>query len=314
MSVWSDLMRGRVGRVGAALLATMALASCGGDQVDPFRPNRLVVFGDEASTLASDGTRYTVNPVISSTMNCLSYPIWVQHLAASFGFVFAECNPSAVATPTAFMRAQLGARAADLAGQVDAYLAAGNSFNNKSLVTVFAGANDIIYQSQQALTEAEMVANVEEAARQVAAQVNRIANADGRVLVLTVPNQGYTPYGRADTTRSTLLRKLTEAFNLALRDSNDGGIINDGRRIGLVDAWELVRVQVEFPQNFSPNLSDVQNAVCTDSSVGLGCTANTLVSGGGVTTWLWANITQLSPIGHQRLGELADTRARNNPF
>jgi hypothetical protein len=45
----------------AAIAATALLASCGGGQVEPFSPTRVLAFGDELSTIEADGRRYSIN-------------------------------------------------------------------------------------------------------------------------------------------------------------------------------------------------------------------------------------------------------------
>ena len=69
---------------------------------------------------------------------------------------------------------------ADIAAQVDQSVAAG-PFGAKDLVTVLAGANDILaeYAKFPGVDEATLTATVEQAGTNLAGQVNRIANAGG---------------------------------------------------------------------------------------------------------------------------------------
>jgi hypothetical protein len=46
----------------------------------------------------------------------------------------------------------------------------------------------------------------------------------------------------------------------------------------------------------------------------LDCTNLTLISNGNATSYLWADDRHLSAGGQLSLGNLAATRARNNPF
>ena len=113
-------------------------------------------------------------------------------MAAAFGtFVFPTCNPagSAVFDPPNRIRATVGARAADLAAQIDAQLAE-NGFRDDDLVTVLVGVNDVLSQYTQypAVSEVQLTANVEAAGREVARQVNRLANADAKVIIATIPD------------------------------------------------------------------------------------------------------------------------------
>ena len=102
-----------------------------------------------------------------TAIDCRGNPIWIQTLAAAFGnFVFPTCNPagSAVFDPPNRIRATVGARAADLAAQIDAQLAE-NGFRDDDLVTVLVGANDVLSQYTQypAVSEVQLTANVEAA-------------------------------------------------------------------------------------------------------------------------------------------------------
>src|SRR5687767_13559351 len=96
----------------AMLLAGLAGCGGGGDLIDPFRPTRQLSFGDESSVITADGKYYSINGVNSTTgaIDCTLHPNWVQYLASRFGFVFAQCNPSAVAAPQATLYAQPGAK------------------------------------------------------------------------------------------------------------------------------------------------------------------------------------------------------------
>src|SRR5690349_21529694 len=103
-------------RVAAGLLAVaaLALASCGGGtyQVNEFVPARILTFGDENNLLvAPQGLKYTINGLSDATdlVDCSVLPLWNQLLATSFGMTYAECNPEAVASPTAFNFSTVGA-------------------------------------------------------------------------------------------------------------------------------------------------------------------------------------------------------------
>jgi outer membrane lipase/esterase len=309
--------QGRSLLVATVLAAATLLASCGGGgRIEDFQPKRIMAFGDESSLITSEGKKYTVNALTSTkTIDCDSNPIWVQSLASTFGLVFAECNPDNVIAPTGKIYAKAGALVADLKIQLDTFFATGG-FNSKDLVTVMAGANDVleIYAQypQQGLDTLKALAA--KRGGELATQVNRIANADGRVIVVTLPDLGLTPYAlnerdtKPDTNRSELLTELVSAFNTEMRLN----IINDGRLIGLVLGDEMVQSIVKYPSSYG--YANVTEAVCLTTVVLPECTSNTLVTDGSTSTWLWADSTRLSPAGHSRLGTLAINRATNNPF
>jgi outer membrane lipase/esterase len=308
-------------------LAAAALASCGGgSQLVTFAPTRFIAFGDEASVIDNTGRKFTVNALKAdlTTPDCSLNPIWTQSLTSYYGLVFAQCNPAAVATPSAFIRAAANAKVADVVVQIDAQVAAGG-FNGSDLVTVLVGANDILalYKQYPAVPYDQLKASVEAAGALLSTQVNRIAALGGKVIVSTVPDLGLSPYAltekaaNTDADRAAILVTLTKSFN----DKLIVGLVNNGRTTGLIFTDELVQTMVKFPTNYA--LSNVTTAVCDIAKAPLvtDCTTQTLVplvapstTTPTSDTHLWADSVQLSPAGHRNLGSLAVTRARGNPF
>jgi phospholipase/lecithinase/hemolysin len=329
----------------AGVLGTAALVSCGGgERVQDFEPKRLLVFGDENSVLddsasAGNGRKYTVNGLVvdsggefTGELDCAANPIWVQFVASTFDLVFPECNPNDAADPQGRIYATPGATVADVTAQVTAHLAA-DSFSGTDLVTVLAGTHDVLaqyalYDGTKASFEA-LVPPGEDAQREcrgptraageaLAVQVDRIANAGGKVLISTLPDIAYSPYARAEEaahpgeweTRGEVIKNLIAAFNGCLRAKFE----NDGRKIGLVLADEQVQTLAKDPSAFG--LRNVTTAVCdaTKAPTVDQCTEQTLVTDGTSSTYLWADATHLSPRGHSTIGSTASTRATNNPF
>jgi outer membrane lipase/esterase len=121
--VWASFARNGV----ISLVAAAALTSCGGgSQLVTFAPTRFIAFGDESSVIDSTGRKFTVNALKTdlTALDCSLNPIWTQALTTYYGLVFAQCNPAAVATPTAFIRATANAKVADVVAQIDVVLSA----------------------------------------------------------------------------------------------------------------------------------------------------------------------------------------------
>jgi phospholipase/lecithinase/hemolysin len=302
----------------ALALAVAALAGCGGGSaIEPFAPKRIAVFGDESNVITSDGRKYTVNALNSTTgaIDCTANPLWVQTLASTFGLVFAECNTGNVAAPTGKIYATVGAKVADVKAQVDGFLAT-ESVNAKTLITVLAGANDILalYAQYPLQSEASLKAQAADRGAQLAQQVNRLVDAGGRLIVPTIPDMGLSPFAlaentsKADPNRSKLLSALSLAFNNSLTLK----VTLDGRQLGVVLADEMVQSIVKFPAYYG--YGNVVDAACQSSVALPNCTSNTMVTNATVNSWLWATPTLLSPAGQARLGLLAQFRAQNNPF
>jgi outer membrane lipase/esterase len=320
--------RGRWGRGGRALallgLATLgglfALSGCGGGSTaqTAFKPERVIAFGDETSLLRSDGRKFAVNALnTDDSIDCATNPIWVQTVATAYNYVFAECNPTASAEVKAFMRAAAGARADDVKTQIDAQVAlagAAGGVKAGDLITVLAGANDVLeqYALYPGRAEAELTTELRARGVRLADQVNRLVNLGAKVIVATIPDMGVTPFASAekaaktDTDRAALLSRLSAAFNGRIRVN----IINDGRVIGLVLTDEMVQAMVISPPSFA--LGNSVDSACTAALPD--CTTKTLKEGAGAGTYLWADATRMAHGGHARLGVLGSQRALNNPF
>ncbi len=292
------------------------IAACGGStsQVDPFVPKRLLVFGDDSSALSQAGRKYGINGLnANGNLDCASQPLWVQSLAAVYGFEFAECNPTS-AEPKAFMRAFAGARVADVAAQVEAQVAAGG-FRDKDLATVLAGTNDILdlYAQYPGRSVDSLTSEARARGELLAGVVNRLVGLGVKVIVSDLPDMGLSPYAAAqkalDPTgldRATLITNLGQAFSEQLGVK----VVLDGRFVGLVQAQLRFRSIGISPGSFG--LVNISDGICT---VGLpNCTTDTLLTGSNPSTYLWADDTRLSPGGHFQLATLAVDRARRNPF
>lgn len=298
-------------RTAAALLAAALLASCGGgtSQITPFNPPRVLAFGDELSAFTSDGRKYAVNGLASdgATRDCTLLPLWIQDVAALYGFGFAQC-PVGTGEQKGISRAAAGARAADVVRQVDAQVAAGG-FLEEDLALILAGANDVLelYAQFPARTRDDLIAQARASGELVAQQVNRMAGLGARVVVSTIPDMGLTPYGIAQGTEGArLLTDLSAALNGRIRVN----ILNDGRYVGLVLADEFVQTAARAPGYFS--LSNATAAACQTALPD--CTSATLVEGASADAYLWATDRWMARGGHRQLGALAGARATLNPF
>ena len=327
MTVNSREKRGR--RLGAAALAaTLLVAACGGngEPETRFHATRVIAFGDESSLIVdtnnnANGSKYTVNATVSATdptVVCGVNAVWSQSVAASYGLVFPECNPpaTAVATPVSRIRAALGARAADLGGQIDAQQA-DSPLRAGDMTTVLIGEHDVLaeYRKSPAVGSDQLVANVEAQGAEVGRQVNRITDTGAKVLLSTIMDVGYSPFatGERDADKITLLSLLSQRFNASMRAT----IINDGRRIGLILLDELTVQVVKIPgfggfTNPLTAVCDLTKSALTPPSI-LDCTAQTFITGGS-STYFWADDLHLSASAQLYIGSAAISRAQNNPF
>jgi len=314
--------RTAVGATGALLatilgaLALGSIAACGGSttQLEPFLPGRLLVFGDDTSALTQTGRKYGVNAVnATGGLDCASEPIWVQAVAASYGFEFAECNPTAT-EPKAFMRAFAGAKVGDVAAQVEAQVAAGG-FRANDLATVLGGSNDILelYAQYPSRSVDSLLAESSLRGQQLAGVVNRLVGLGVKVVVSDLPDIGLSPYARAQQAldpnglnRAGLISRMVTAFNQQLGVK----VLLDGRFVGLAQTELRFKVIGTAPGAFG--FGNISDALCLTPLPN--CTTSTLVTGGNTASYLWADDTRLSPGGHSQLASLAIDRAQRNPF
>ncbi|MEJ6007387.1 esterase [Paucibacter sp. AS339] len=310
------------GRYGRVLMVSLAfgavLAGCGGgtQQIEPFAPTRMISFGDESSVINTDGKKHSINALNTTTgaLECQNNPNWNQYLAASYRLVFAECNPDKVASPSNLMYAKAGAKVADFKKQIDAHQA-GGTIGPKDLLTVLVGANDLwaLYAKFPAQSQDSLMAEARALGVELGRQVNRLADANGRTILLTVPDLGLSPKALADDKlnagRAKVLSDLTHAFNIEMRIT----ILNDGRFIGLVDTEVETQKWVRFQQ-----FGNWADAACLPTVAATDCTPKTLTTAATASdawkNYMWATDSLLSPAAQNQLGIMAYSRVYNNPF
>jgi phospholipase/lecithinase/hemolysin len=314
-----------IGAAGGAI----ALAACGGSTsaFEPFVPGRLFAFGDEASALtaAPEGRNWGINGINGNNtetttddfIDCRLQPNWVQSLAATYGFVFAQCNRDNVAEPQAHNRAAAGAKVADVAAQVEAQAQAtgpAGGFRDKDLASVMVGVNDIVelYRQYDGTNLAALEDQARARGRGAAQVVNRLVALGAKVVVSNIPDLGFTPLAKNEnaanpgSNRSAVLSSLSAAFNEQLGVT----IVLDGRFVALVQTDQRMLAIVRSPGSFI--IANTTDAACATPPPA--CTNLTLVTDANQGTWLWAGDVLLSSRGQSEIASLAIARAQRNPF
>lgn len=317
----------------AAFASAALLAACGGgDNIESqFVPGRVVAFGDAEGDVGQTGGRYTVN---DNTVN-----IWTQHVATAYGRTLTAQSAGGLGFATGNARIVLepdaGGSTATMTvrEQVDAFLAS-NTFGENDLVLVSAGTSDIIVQAKAvldgAITVDQAEVNVDQAARELAAQVRRMVDAGARhVVVAGVRNLAVTPWGLATgSTGSDLLQRLSSVS--ARTEQNQPRAFNDRLKIQMADLGASV-LYVETASYFmqvasnpgGSGLDNVTGMACTSVDAGAGIGTGTgqvnsrecdapadVQSGIDYSRWLFADRVYFTPRGHQLLGDLVATRLR----
>lgn len=319
----------------SAVLSAVLLTACGGNtsQVSAFRPDRVIAFGDENSVIDDDrggigshdgnGFKYTINDRSTSGSDCRASPIIAQSVASHYGFVFAECNPTAL-TPKAFIRAIAGAQVEDPLTGLAAQRAAVANLGPTDLVTVMIGGNDIIalYERVRAgtMTGGEAINEAKRRGNVAADQIAAMLAAGARALVMTVPDISLSPYAsnaaKTDSNAISLLYKLSFDYNGSLRTRIRP---DDGRYWGLVLGDDAVTAMHKTPRNFLGLPPNVVDAACTtvdprDCVLASAPAISTLVAGATLSNYLWASDRHIGLAAHLRIGQQAVARAINNPF
>lgn len=370
----------RLTALGAAAAMAVALTACGGgDQVNPFKPNKIVTFGDELSYIGTrdvqgvtlKGQKYGINYVVSdlayyvgstyqeapsdaligetfaapvtysvdelglrfikkevsaadnthtrdsrTLWGCsLDARLWMQILANAYGMGYnTECPADAKG---ALSYAEVGANVDDVIQQIEAHR---GELDNKTLVTIWAGQNDVIEQlAAYRTTPGNLNAiknELEARGVRLGQAVNRLLDTGARALIVSLPDLGKAPGAGPD---GVALTQMTEAFNRGFIGVN--GVKNDGTKIGLVKAFELIQAIEERPSDYGVNVGP---AACdpallkTPDGVGstslLDCRQTTLIAGASLYSHLWASDFVLAPGGQARIGALAFERVNDNPF
>ena len=325
-------------RLGARLLAPLApvalaaamLTACGGgtSQVEPFIPERVIALGDENSVIVDDGShdgfKYTINDRRGTVAGkCSLLPTFVQSLANLYGFVFEQCNPNSL-TPKAFIYAVADARIDDATTGLAAQIASVPNLGKTDMVSLMIGGNDVIalFESVRdgTLTRDQAIGTARQRGRNAAALVGTILNTGARVLVITSPDLGLSPYARAQALvypgAEGLMSELSFELNGNLRTNVEP---NDGRNWGLVLADDIVAAMNKLPTSFLTAPSSATDAACTTASakdcvITDDTTTSTLVSGASTSSHLWADDRHLGPEAHNLIGQQLQSRAVNNPF
>jgi outer membrane lipase/esterase len=301
-----------------ASVSALLLAACGSSTTESqLQPSRVIAFGDGLGDLGQGGSRYTVN---DSTVN-----IWTQQVGVGFGIIMATAANSGTSYATGNARVVAKPDAAGNSAtptvkeQIDTFLAS-NTFGPNDLVIVGAGIADVIAETAQlnagSQTSAQTVADVQQAGRDLAAQVRRLVQAGAtHVVVVGTYDLGKSPWATASG-QVSLLSDISTKFNTELLVS----IVDLGANVLYVDAALLYNLMINNPTVYS--LSNSIDPVCTsiDPGPGIGigagqvnsalCTTNTIVSGADYNLYLFADRVYPTPAAQRKFGDYAFQRIR----
>ena len=302
----------------AACASASLLAACGsGTTESALTPSRFVVFGDAFSDVGQAGTTYSVND--GTVTN------WVQQMANRFGqsvapsagggLDYARVNARVLAKPDAVGNSGT----LTIKEQVDTFLAS-NSIGGSDVLILSAGVSDVVAQMNAVTagtqTEDQMIANLQQAGRDLGAQVRRLVQAGGKQVIVVGPyTLGRSPWA-VGLGKVSLLNNGSGKFNDALLVS----IVDLGANVLYVDAAYYLNLVTGDPGSYS--LANATAVVCTTvdptNAIGIGanqvnsalCNGST-VGGLNYNSYAFADPLFFTPVVNRLFGDYAYNKIRD---
>jgi outer membrane lipase/esterase len=299
-----------------ASASVLVLGACGSGEIESqLQPTRIVAFGDAMADLGQGGSRYTVN---DGSVN-----IWTHHVASNFGVTLTATAAGGSSFATGNARISLKPDAAGNSAtltvkeQIDAFFAV-SAIGPNDLMVLSAGTSDIVAEMARVTsgeqTDAQMIANVQQAARDLAAQVRRLVQSGSHVVVAGPYNLGKAPWAIA-TNQVNLLTDASSKFNQELLVS----IVDLGANVLYVDAALFFNLMAGNLSSYDLSVGTVPVCTSVDPGPGIGigagqvnsalCNTGTLVPG-NYNQFLFADGVYPGPHAHRQFGEYAHSRIR----
>jgi outer membrane lipase/esterase len=291
-------------RVSLVALSVAALFVVGSAQA---QYSGIVTFGDSLSDGGTYGSKFTTNPG----------SVWVELLASQLGLTLtpwtkggtnfaqggARVSQSPGITP-------VGAAERPVSTQITQYLTAnGGKVASGSLVTLWAGANDIFVNLDAAgkglITSAQVQGNIQQAASDLVTQVGRLRAAGaGTIVVVNLPDMGITPLGlNAGAANKATFTALSGLYNTVL----NLGLAQVGGNVISVNAYGLISEIAASPSTYG--FTNVTTPACkTDSSIT--CSPADLRDPNAAKTWLFADTVHPTTGGHAALASVVAATMR----
>ncbi len=317
----------------ACALPLVLAASCGGggDIVSELKPSRLVVVGDAFSDIGQRGVRYTVNG--GGSIN------WTEQFASRYGLTLATPANGGTSYATGSARVTVrpdasgDATTPTITEQITTFLGSKGIAGN-DLIIISGGIGDILAESaalRAGQSAAQTRANVEQAARELGDQVQRVVDAGAtHVMVVGPYNLGRSPWAVAqqggflatcqvpsESPNDATPACLSSAFTQTLLVR----IVKLGKNVAFVDPALHFNQVTSSPSGFgfddSINLACNSNAVDPGPGIGIGagqisslkCNTGTLAFA-SIDRVLFADPIYFTPAGNVSFGNYAFDRIR----
>lgn len=283
---------------------TTLLVSCGSSTItDPFKPTRVVVFGDGFSDLTANN-QYTVND--GSTNN------WASQIAANYGV-------SVVSHARGNARISNAIGAGGVAVTSVTAQVAGFAYQPNDLVVINAGFSDLIAEANTAAGGANSAANATAYGTALGNLVRSMVAAGAKhIAVSNVYDLSKTPAAGILTNLATLNGSrgaLVVAFNDALKANlGSATLTNVGDNVRLVDLEAYFNLVRASPTAYSfVNATTIacnsNDATAAPGGIGIGtnqinsklCTTGTLAQA-AYNSYVFADAVYPTPVFHRAWG------------
>lgn len=308
----------------AAMCASaVLLTACGSSSTESaLNPTRLIAFGDAFADLGQrGGVKYTVN------LPDATADVWLEQVALRYGQSLTPSSTGglgygqASARVTAKPDAAGDATTPTVTQQIDTFLATHTPADG-DLVFVAAGIGDLVTSGKAfldgTLSQNDMVAQAEQAGRDLAAQTRRLVNAGSKHVVVVGPyDMALTPWGGLAGDKSGGLKEASRRFN----DVFKVAVVDMGNTVLYVDAAFYFGLLAGRPGDYS--LDNSRDPVCTsvDAGPGIGigagqvnsalCTPSTVLAGKDYNRYMYADAIYTAPSAQRQFGDYAYDRIRN---
>jgi outer membrane lipase/esterase len=282
----------------AAALASIAAVSMSASAQAQY--SGIVTFGDSLSDGGTYGAKFLNNPgsvwiEINAARLGLKLTPWTQG-GTNFAQGGQRVTQSPGITPT-------GAPERPVSAQITQYLAAtGGAVAPGSLVTMWAGANDIFVNldaaSKGLIPAADVQANIQKAATDFVGQVARLQKAGATtIIVVNLPDIGTTPLGLNAGANQATFTALSGLFNTIV----NVGLGQIGGNVISVNASGILAEIIKNPSSFG--FTNVTVPLCKTAS-SVTCTPADLRDPNGGKTWLFADGVHPTTGAHEVLANV----------
>jgi hypothetical protein len=301
----SDSGLGRAVQRTLILALTILICGCGAStKIDEFIPTRIVSVGDALSYQGTAANGYndllTVNG--DGTVNN-----WLVELATNYGITF---------DPTATAFAKPNARVADLPSQLNGFVP-----QVGDMLVIQGGNNDILFHTQAVINKTETPAQALSTMTSLGYTFQLFARAQlsnfSHILILNANDLKGSMFAQNNAAAfaasapsytggiTQFILDLTRAFNSAI--ISNAGTYASGQGVRLFDAEGLL-LTADL-QGYGITTAGLTMEACSGFNVGLNCNYNPTTSTGtadpNYAAYLYADDTNLTPVGHRLLGNLA---------